>query len=91
MLSFGFVLHQIILIRLFLEKLYYRIGRLLTKGLAFLETEAMRAALLSLLAFHSSALLFLQAKTSCLLCMLPALHCMPKPLCALTHTRQVLL
>lgn len=89
MLSFGFVLHKIILLRLFLEKFYCRIGRFLSKSFAFLQTEAMRAAVLSLLAFHSSALLFLQAEIGCLLCMLPALYAKTS-LCTNAHTRQVL-
>lgn len=89
MLSFVSVLHQIILYRLFLEKFYYRIGRLLTESFAFLQKEDMCAALLNLLGFHSSSWLFLQAKIGCLLCMLPALYAQTS-LCIFVHTRQVL-
>lgn len=71
MLSCVFILHQIILARFFVEKFYYRIGRLLTKSFAFLQTEAMCAVLRMLLACHSSALIFLQSKIGCLLCIPP--------------------
>lgn len=74
MLSFVFVLHQVILVRLFLEKFCYGVVRLFTKSFAFFQTEDMHAAILSFWAFDSSALLCLQAKIGCLLCMFPALY-----------------